>query len=228
MDHQEAVQVQAVERYLLDELSPTDREQFEEHFFDCHACAAEVKAGAVLVANARAVFQDAAGRAAPQRSGWRAEIGGWLRAIRAPYAVAFAAVVLLLAAYQGLVRIPALETELARLRAPQAYPAFFLRAASRGDDQVIEIPRGAQFVGFSLDIPPGQAWSDYACEVVEESGRTVLSIAASAPASAGLPLNVLIRSSEMRPGRYALILRGRAGGSPAVELGRYRFTVQLK
>ena len=35
MDHSEAVQLMATERYLLGELSPDQREAFEEHFFEC-------------------------------------------------------------------------------------------------------------------------------------------------------------------------------------------------
>jgi anti-sigma factor RsiW len=35
MKHEEAVQQLAIERYLLDELTPELREQFEEHLFDC-------------------------------------------------------------------------------------------------------------------------------------------------------------------------------------------------
>ena len=33
MDHETAVQLQAAERYVLDEFSPKERADFEEHFF---------------------------------------------------------------------------------------------------------------------------------------------------------------------------------------------------
>ena len=60
MDHEEALKIQAPEKYLLGEFSELERDQFEDHFFDCQACAAEVRAGAVFEANARAVFADQA------------------------------------------------------------------------------------------------------------------------------------------------------------------------
>ena len=56
MEHDWATRLVAAERYLLGELSDAERDQFEEHFFDCPACAEEVRAGAIFEANARAVF----------------------------------------------------------------------------------------------------------------------------------------------------------------------------
>ena len=42
MDHSEAMRLMASEKYLLDELSPTELEEFEEHLFGCHDCATPV------------------------------------------------------------------------------------------------------------------------------------------------------------------------------------------
>src|SRR5580658_10237486 len=44
MDHQEATRLMAVEKYLLKELPPESREAFEEHYFDCLECAADLRA----------------------------------------------------------------------------------------------------------------------------------------------------------------------------------------
>ena len=35
VDHPEAIQSGATEKYLLGELGPDERARFEEHFFDC-------------------------------------------------------------------------------------------------------------------------------------------------------------------------------------------------
>ena len=43
MDHKEAVETMAAQRYVLDEMTPEDQEAFEEHFFGCTECAADVK-----------------------------------------------------------------------------------------------------------------------------------------------------------------------------------------
>jgi len=55
MDHNEALRVHAVEKYVLGELPPPLRDKFEGHFFDCQECALDVTATAEFVDNARAV-----------------------------------------------------------------------------------------------------------------------------------------------------------------------------
>ena len=53
MEHIEAVQQMAAERYLLDELPPELRDAFEEHLFDCPECAFDLRAGAAFVDEAK-------------------------------------------------------------------------------------------------------------------------------------------------------------------------------
>ena len=54
MNHDQAIREQAVERYLLGELAEDARARFEEHFFDCAICAADLKTGAIFVDALRA------------------------------------------------------------------------------------------------------------------------------------------------------------------------------
>ena len=60
MDHNEAVRMRAAGKYILGELSPVLREQYEEHFFACVACALEVKAAAAFVDSACDVLRQPA------------------------------------------------------------------------------------------------------------------------------------------------------------------------
>jgi len=60
MDHNEALQLQAAEKYVLGELPPPLRDEFEEHFFECQECAQDVIAAAEFVDNVRAVLRAAA------------------------------------------------------------------------------------------------------------------------------------------------------------------------
>ena len=57
MDHQQATQRTAVEKYLLDELTGEERDQFEEHFFDCQECATDLRATAGFMAAAKNEFK---------------------------------------------------------------------------------------------------------------------------------------------------------------------------
>ncbi|PYX92477.1 MAG: hypothetical protein DMG67_06760 [Acidobacteria bacterium] len=57
MDHNEAVTKKMAESCLLEELTPEQRDAFEEHYFDCPECAKDVKAAAMLVANVKEVLR---------------------------------------------------------------------------------------------------------------------------------------------------------------------------
>ncbi len=221
MNHREAVERHAADRYLLDDLTAEERSEFEEHFFECPECAAEVEAGVAFVANARAVLAKAGYASEPRRG----RLVVWLRPA---HLMALAAALILIICYQELVRIPRLKRELQRVAGPQAYPAFFLRPVARGDDQVLVLPKSAPFVGLSLDIPPGGQWSGYECDLrsVSPPGKTLL-IAAPPPASPGSPINVLIPTTRLEPGVYTLILRGHNEGSAPAELGRFGFIIQI-
>src|ERR1700752_3796937 len=60
MDHEEAVRQNATERYLLDELDPELRDQFEEHLFDCQDCALDLRAGAMFVEQTKLILGEPA------------------------------------------------------------------------------------------------------------------------------------------------------------------------
>src|ERR1700680_2060316 len=101
MDHSESIRLMAAEKYLLGELSPDLREQFEEHFFDCQECALDVRAGAALVEHSKVVLSEPVAESpvrvrVPSNPGWFA----WLRPALVVPALA---VLLALIMYQNLV-----------------------------------------------------------------------------------------------------------------------------
>ena len=58
MDHDVVVLQKTTERYLLGELDPDARHEFEEHFFDCPDCALDVRAGALFVEQSKVVLAE--------------------------------------------------------------------------------------------------------------------------------------------------------------------------
>ena len=58
MDHSEAVRLQAAEKYLLGELPEAQREEYEEHYFDCQLCAEEIKATVAFMESTRDVIRE--------------------------------------------------------------------------------------------------------------------------------------------------------------------------
>src|ERR1700690_2561630 len=57
MNHQDATQLMAVEKYVLNELSPQLHDEFEEHYFECSECAMDLRATTAFLVAARAEFQ---------------------------------------------------------------------------------------------------------------------------------------------------------------------------
>src|SRR5260221_11574410 len=58
MDHDMVVRHKMTERFLLDELDPASRDEFEEHFFDCREWALDVQAGALFVEQSKVVLAE--------------------------------------------------------------------------------------------------------------------------------------------------------------------------
>src|SRR6516165_11288196 len=116
MDHKESVTKKMAESYLLDELTPEERDAFEEHYFSCAECAKDVKAGAMFVANVREVLHaepalEVASEVPRRRPAWFS----WLQPA---YGLA-AAMALAILVYQNVVTIPRLQ-ERAQGNTPQA------------------------------------------------------------------------------------------------------------
>jgi len=53
MGHEEAERANAVERYLLNELTDEQRMRFEAHYFECSLCADGILAGQALIEGLR-------------------------------------------------------------------------------------------------------------------------------------------------------------------------------
>lgn len=219
MEHQHAVESQAVERYLLGELSSGDREAFEEHFFTCTECAAEIRAGAIFADNAKSVFAEEErkrSRAAERTAGSK----GWFAWLSPAFAMPLLAVLLLTSCYQAFILVPSLRQELERTRAARWVPAAVLYAEVRGDEPVVLVPEGAESVLLALDINATQAYREYTVEVRSASGQSLFELTVPASAAAG-SLHLLVPARKLEAGSHTLIVRAQQ----ELEIGRYRFQV---
>jgi hypothetical protein len=217
MQHQQALANKASERYLLGEMSEPERFDFESHYFDCPACADDVRAGVALARGVKAVCaEDAALRPhtavvsdAPRR-GWFSWLPG---ALPSTAAVALGC----LAAWQAFVVIPSLRT-------PQALFPIVLRAAARGEEQVLTVRREQTLSLLSLDVNCADPGAALTYEVIAPGGVVRHKGAVQAP-PAGSPLIVTLFNSGLRErGAWVLVLRNTQGA----ELARYPFSVQFK
>jgi hypothetical protein len=228
MDHNEALRLMATERYLLEELTPAQRDEFEDHFFGCRECALDVRMGAALIANTPgAMQQEAAPKAIAKQPPRRHEWFGWLRP-----AITLPAMAILLAVIgvQYFAVRPGLESRIAQLEQPQVLGSAYLSSGqTRGSVPMVTAPRGAPFVLF-VDVPGEGGAASYVAELYGPAGEKEWSLPISAQtveaAHGTLPISVTPAHEEA--GAYVLVVRNSEVGGTGAELGRYPFELQLR
>jgi hypothetical protein len=232
MDHEQAVDKGVVERYLLGDLSSSESEEFETHYFGCTQCAEELQAGAIFEENARAVFLEErpAVARAPRVKNERVRLSWWGQLWLRPWSAvpALAAVALLcLSAYQAMVVVPGLRSELRQAQAPQATASYVLQPLARGDERTTEVPRNYRAYELVIDKAWEKSYAQYHCSFVDESGAARLSVTVPAPAP-DKPLQILISKDQLPSGRYNVIVHGIAqDGKPEAELDRFLLILKL-
>lgn len=207
MEHNEAQSTQAVERYLLDEMTRAEREGFEDHFFECAECGEAVRTGSLMMANgaaaartrvpggARPVGPSVAGRVVemPVRSGG----GAAGRSSRRPWlhfgAVAAALMAISVGVYQAA---PGRDFE-ARVR---------LADQTRGEAVGVPAAKAGQLLEAEVAVLRPREW--YAVELIGRGEPVVL--AKSAPLKDGM-ISVSL-PKNLAEGRYDVVVRETPGG----------------
>jgi hypothetical protein len=230
MEHTEAVQLKAAERYVLGELSGDLRAQYEEHYFGCRECAEDLKLAAAFVENTRAVLESqpvAVASREPVSVERRPSASAWFVGLLRPaFAVPVFALLLLFAGYQNLIVIPHLKSVEPSI-GPQTLPSYSLIGAnSRGGEPLtITVPSNKPF-SLYIDIPPERQFPMYVSELVNASGATEYSLNISGQ-EAQNSVQLLIPPATLKPGNYAVVVRGLAtaesAASARTEIARYPF-----
>lgn len=238
MNHQQAIDSMAVERYVLNEMTATDRQAFEEHYFNCPECLEAITyASDFLEVGREYVQDDAKTQPAP------VPIPAWYKRIFSSSwwsspVPAFAAAVFLalfgLSIYQGV--------ELAQARKSVNTPhvvaaSVFLpltARGSRGDSRAAELPTVTvnpnQAFTLDLDLPQHDQYPAYEGEIVSQSGSAGMT-------SFALPTENLNQGSRLEiavpptlpQGAYQLVIRGiKDGAKEKPEIARYDFVLEFK
>ncbi|HVW84514.1 MAG TPA: zf-HC2 domain-containing protein [Bryobacteraceae bacterium] len=228
MDHLEAHQTQAAERYLLGELTAVEAEEFERHYFECAHCAAAVESGELFAANARAYFREpdkAAVRAIakePKPSFWQALAAFWRKPF---FSLPLAAALVCITIYQGAYVIPSL-----RRSVDSAGPLdeFQLTGASRGAGTVIRASSRSPFIALAVDLPPGLTYQRFLC-VVSSGDRTIFQVSPVEAPADGQPLRIYAPVKNLTPGNLELTVFGLGpGGQQADKISAWPFEFQFK
>ena len=234
MDHSEAVQQMAAERYLLDELTPDAREAFEAHLFDCPDCALDLRAGAAFVEEAKV------------------QLPGLTAAAPAPIPVPSPRA----QESSGSGGCPGFSRPLPRRSSPPCcwlsvtrtwlpFRRCGLQPASRGFFPGLRCagPRGAGPMTIAADyrhgvalpvvLPPQPspgAYASYSFELYDPQGKLAWTGLAAPPddeASDLAGLSLVIPGAMLRNGAYTLAVSGIAAHGERTEIDKYVFNLHL-
>jgi hypothetical protein len=228
MNHQDALQEMAVERYLLGELSGAALDRFEEHLFECPQCATDVRAGATFIDAARDEFKVSARVSAPEKE----RSPTWLSWLASPRFLAPAlAACLAVIAVQSFVVLPRMRMAEERAEAPAILNSLVLANAGARGDSVAEIvaPEHGSFL-ISVDIPARSGFSSYLCSLYSPSGSLVWQTTVLRQQVSDALL-IHMPTDRTKEGLNTFLVQG----SPAVDgssgkledLARYRFQLKV-
>ena len=231
MTHSEAVEMKAPERYLLDEMTPEQRDSFEDHYFECQECALDLKATALFLDTAKVQLQEMAAETAPVRRPVVAEAKPkkpWWSIFSMPgfAAPAFAALLAVIA-YQNFATIPALQMA---ANEPRVLPWTMLHAGTRGTEATrVEADRHKGAVVF-IDLPMQPVYASYAFDLVDPAGKRVWTQKVQRTGQAGeegMSVSLLIPGAGLQQGSYTLNISGISPQGALTQISRRALDVHF-
>jgi hypothetical protein len=232
MDHSQAVEQMAAERYLLNELSPDAREAFEEHVFDCHECALDIRAAAAFVDEARAQLPalTQAVSSPPSANPVKPKLkwDRWFTGLRPAFAVPVFAALLLVLGYQNIVTMPALRTE---VNQPRLLPSTPLHGATRGGSGVAITADRTHGVALPIEIsqePGVTPPTSYSFDLLDSQGKLVWTgIIAAASDGGDQRITLAIPGAMLQNGSYTVAVSGVGPQAERTPIERYVFAVRF-
>lgn len=224
MDHDVVVREKMTERYLLDELDPAVRDEFEEHYFDCKECARDVHAGFEFVEQSKAVMAESHEPDAIHTVGRQSVRRGWFSWFRLNFAVPALALLLAVVGYQNLVTYPMLK---AALKQPQVLPLASVNLGTwGGSEQTVSVSQGKSFLLF-VRIPQDGAYTQYTADLYNPKGGLEWSL--TFPANPGQDQwQIQVPGATRETGRYKLSVRGVTVAGQSKDLGSGSFELQIQ
>jgi hypothetical protein len=230
MDHNEALQQQAAEKYVLGELPQALRDEYEEHFFDCAECALDLKTAAAFVDTSREVMR--AERTKPTASDPVPSRGGWLAWIRPIVAVPAFATLLIVLGYQNFVTIPKAKENATNGGGQVLFNSYPLRGVNTAGEEgrTLSIRAGEAFL-LNFDFVPTRSFDGYVCQLEDAQGNSILRVRIAA-ANANQEAHLPVSAGLLHPGKYVLAYYRDPGASGKInsqdDAGRLPFTVEFR
>lgn len=226
MNHDEALQEMATERYLLDELSPELKEAFEEHMFECTECALDVRAGNVFLSEAKVQLPELKARTevqAPVRPAPAKEKKPWWSVFAMPAlaAPAFAALLAVIA-FQNFSTIPSLRSA---AEEPSIIAPSSLHADTRGSEPTVVQADHKQGANVLIELPQQPDYSSYEFALNDPQGKRFWTKTVTAPQ--GGTLSLTIPGKGLQQGSYTLNMAGISPQGARTDLGRRTLDVHF-
>jgi len=216
MNHDDAMEMMAADRYILGELEPTERDAFEEHFFECSVCADDVRDSAKFAAGVRTSDARVMKVPAVGRFNW--------------WATAAASVFAALLGYQSLIVVPQMRMAMRAHTQTQTQPVPVMRLAAdeitldsqaRGTSVVITA-REDEDVPLAVVIHDRDPHQVYTLEIRDAADRVRDSLKAPAQES-NEPVRLVVAAGRLSSGEYKIVIRG---GDR--EIAAYPFTMEVR
>lgn len=218
MEHAEAIETNAPDRYLLGQLSAAEADAFEEHYFDCITCAEDVRLGMSFLEGGRRLVREPAAPPAvapvvpidshPRRRGFR-----WIPAAAVAAILAIPINIGLLMRMQSAA-VPALSVVGAEFYWPGP-----VRDAS-APIEVQRLPEGLD-VELAVTVTPAKPYPHYEARVLR-GNKTIMTRRLG---SRVVENTVKIVVPDPGPGTYDLVIVGIEPAGETEEIVRHRFEV---
>lgn len=226
MEHQDAIRLMAVEKYLLQELPPELRDDFEAHYFGCQECADDLRATAAFLDAAKKQLR--ATSVAKQASA-KVKKHGFSLFWRPAFVVPALAASLFVIAYQNIVVYPRFTSEITQLKTPEVLPSLSLVGGNHRGGQVPAVAvRPAQPFLLFVDVPTQDRFASYTCSLYSPSGSIAWQVQVSVQ-QAKDTVSIRVPAVHRMEGNYVVLVQGNlepAHPGTSVDLARYIFTLK--
>ena len=228
MNHQDALQEMAVERYLLGELSGESLDRFEEHLFDCPLCVTDLRTGSTFINAARGELRTAIDAAPAKESPF--QWASWF--FRPSFLAPALGVCLLVLGAESFILLPGMRREIAQVETPEVLNNLVLANAGARGDSLPEIaaPQHGAFL-VSVDIPGRSGFSGYLLSLYSPLGAKVWQTKIFLPQQAIDAVLIHVPTDITKAGLNTLLVQGLpavdATGGKLEDLARYKFQLNV-
>jgi hypothetical protein len=227
MNHQEAENTKATERYLLREMTNEERMAFEDHYLDCAECLEAVTFGADFLDSGHELAEEKGVQQSAALPWYRRTFSALRPMLKPAPAIALTAAVVLAAfsAYQQK-RITNQQSLIADLKAPSQEFRYVVSGAQRRGSNAIVLSRNER-LSLLINFVPKHEFTSYRAEITGPGLPTGYSVPV-AVTEQDYSVMVSLPAAVLTGGDYQVNFLGRVEGGEETKLVSNSFEVKLK